>query len=547
MKRINLIYFVWGCLALSSCSDINGIDSEGKQITGDQINETNKVIPARVEASIAGMYSYMGSTGAAFPTRDPARDDDGGFPTVCLSQDLNGADMVCADAGYNWFSVNSQYSDRTYSYANPYMRYAIFYNQLKLANSVIASVDSTTTNETLKAYLGQAKAARAFDYLCLAPYYQFSYATSSGSPCVPIVTEKTTDFANNPRATVKAVYAQIMSDLNSAITLLAKYDRGSDKARINLQVAYGLRARANLYLGNWADAASDADKAMSGYTPYTRAEVSEPGFDVIDHDWIWGIDVTTTSVTHDGDATVASQLSSLSSNGYCSSAGVFKDINTLLYNKIPSTDIRKSWWVDANLHSDALSNISWGTATGDSIARLVLTDGTKVAFDPYTNVKFGIKAGIGSAVRNNDWPLMRVEEMIFIKAEGLAMSGNVGTGKQVLEDFVRTNRDPNYTCTASTATDLQNAIWFQRRVELWGEGFAMTDIMRLNKPVVRFHAGNKENWPDAFCFNMKVGDGWLLLRIPQQEVNSNTGIINNNDGTQPVSLQNGDLKDGVTD
>ena len=40
---------------------------------------------------------------------------------------------------------------------------------------------------------------------------------------------------------------------------------------------------------------------------------------------------------------------------------------------------------------------------------------------------------------------MRVEEMILIKAEGLAKSGQEATAKQVLEDFVRTYRDPSYT------------------------------------------------------------------------------------------------------
>ena len=40
----------------------------------------------------------------------------------------------------------------------------------------------------------------SFDYLCLAPYYQFRYATSKDLPCVPLITEETTNFVNNPRA-----------------------------------------------------------------------------------------------------------------------------------------------------------------------------------------------------------------------------------------------------------------------------------------------------------------------------------------------------------
>ncbi len=545
MKQYRLIYFALTCAVFSACSDINNMDSEGFQITGDQVNGTNEIIPERVEASISGMYSYMGTVCAAFPAS--TRDDDGGYPTICLSQDLNGSDMVCVNSGYNWFSASSQYNDRNYTFANPYARYAIFYNQLKLANDVIASIDPNTTNEELLIYLGQAKAIRAFDYLGLAPYFQYNYATSADKPCVPLVTEETTDFTNNPRATVKEIYDQIIEDLNAAIDLLANYDRKDNKGRINQQVVYGLRARANLYMGNWAAAADDADKAMSGYTPSTREEVNKPGFAEIASNWIWGISVSSTNVEKNRYATVAAHLSSFSSDGYAAGTGCYKRINTLLYNKIPSTDVRKNWWVDDQLHSDALKTVKWGNAEGDAVATLEIKD-VKVAFDPYTNVKFGMKSGIGTDVNDNDWPIMRAEEMILIKAEGLAMgSGTFSQGKQVLEDFVKSYRDAGYTCKATTPEALQNEIWFQRRVELWGEGFAMTDIMRLRKPVVRFHGDSKENWPDAFCFNIAPDDPWLLLRIPQKEVNSNTGIINNEGGNQPVAGQNASLTDGVTD
>ena len=108
MKRINkFALFILGALSFASCSDINDIESEGYRITGEQIDDATSVIPSRVEAKIAGMYSSMGTVCAAFPS--DTRDDDGGYPTVCLSQDLNGPDMICANNGYNWFSVSSEY------------------------------------------------------------------------------------------------------------------------------------------------------------------------------------------------------------------------------------------------------------------------------------------------------------------------------------------------------------------------------------------------------------------------------------------------------
>jgi hypothetical protein len=94
---------------------------------------------------------------------------------------------------------------------------------------------------------------------------------------------------------------------------------------------------------------------------------------------------------------------------------------------------------------------------------------------------------------------------------------------------------------------LADEIWFQRRVELWGEGFATSDLKRLAKPLVRFHANAATNVPDAFQFNMEATDGWFNMRFPQTEMDNNFGIVDNEGGAAPVAGQNPDLKDGVTD
>lgn len=90
---------------------------------------------------------------------------------------------------------------------------------------------------------------------------------------------------------------------------------------------------------------------------------------------------------------------------------------------------------------------------------------------------------------------MRVEEMILIKAEATAMAGNLGAGQQILADFVKTYRDPSYTVSAPNATEFQNEVWLQRRIELWGEGFSMSDIMRLGKNIVRYKTGGWIKFP----------------------------------------------------
>jgi len=531
-----------GVMTLASCDDVNKMEPAGNNLTYDQVQQSKELVPARSEASFSAMFTMMGLPNGVFNRASP-RADDFGFVMSAISSDAEGPDYLYDDSGYNWFSVCGEYSSRNANYANPYIRYATPYNQIKIANDLIKDNADLATDKQ-KNMVAQARAMRAFDYMSLVQYFQFNYQIAKDKPAVPIVTEKTEDFTNNPRATVEEVFNLIMEDLNYAIQNLTE-DRENKKDRININVAYGLRARANLIMGKWAEAAADAAKAMEGYTPATIEEVSTPTFvNLSEHNWIWGVQITQNMILVSGYPTCASWLSSFSANSYTAGAGCYAMINSLLYNKIPATDVRKGWWVDQNLHSPLLNTISWNGATGDELAKLKIDD-VKEPFTPYTNVKFGMKDGIGSENNINDYPLMRVEEMILIQAEGLAKSGNEAQARQILESFVKTYRDPEYNSNAAGRT-LADEIWYQRRVELWGEGFAMSDIMRLQKPLVRFHDATC-NQPAAFRFNIPADDAWLLLRFCDSETNTNLGIVNNTGSKQPEQDQYPNLRDGVTD
>lgn len=536
-------------ITLFSCSDMDDMLPQSGTVTEGQLEETTGAIPSRTNADLAGIYTFAGKMAGSLNSTN--YHCDYGFAATCTAMDANASDMVGDNSGYNWFTPSFDYTDRSPNYIIPTMRYTFFYTQIKMCNDVIGSINPETTVKELQYSLAQARAVRAFDYLNLAPYFQFNYATSADKPCVPIASNTTADPNNNPRATVKEVYDFIMDDLNYAVEHLAGFTRNS-KVNLDQRVAYGLRARANLYMGKWAEAASDAENAMQGFTPASISEVSQPAFcDMSDGNWMWAVH-TENDVIKNSLLSPAAHLSSFSANGYAAGVGTFKCINKFLFDKIPSTDVRKGWWVDENLHSSNLADCTWsfdgGEATGDSIARLAIED-IKVPFIAYTNVKFGMRNGIGSDINAYDWPLMRVEEMILIKAEGEAMSGNTGTALQTLNDFVKTYRDPSYNFVNSSAEAIQNEIWKQRRIELWGEGFSMADIMRLNKPVVRIHGTDFGNWPDGFAFNIAANDPYLLLRFPQKETNSNSAIkpSDNNEGSLPKSGQNPTLRDGITD
>lgn len=541
MKLNKYAFLALASLAFAAC-DMEEVKPQGGTLLASQVQETNILAPSRAEATFSGMFTKLGEPLSIFGSSN--RPDDFGFIMMAFSNDLEAADIVTPNSGYNWFSTCGELSSRNADYANPYIRYAVPYNQIAAANDVIKSFPADTEDPDALNKMAQARAIRAFSYLNLAPYFQYSYAAGAKDlPCVPIVTENTEDFTNNPRATVAEVYQLIVDDLTYAIEKLEGYVR-PDKSKIDQQVAYGLRARAYLNMEMWAEAAADAEKAAAGYTPATIEEVSTPFLYSLDeHNWIWGYDMTETTVATFTYATSSAWIRSLSGDSYSAAVQVYSSINNLLYNKIPSTDVRKGWWVDENLESPLLENLTWAGVSGQAISTLEITD-VKMTFLPYTNVKFGMYT-VGGTTNEEDWPFMRVEEMILIQAEATAKAGDEAKGREILDNFVKTYRDPSYS-SAATGRSFSDEVWFQRRVELWGEGFSNNDTRRLNKPLVRFH-DNKSNFPEAFRFNMPADDGWWLLRFTNSELNTNLAIVDNTGGAMPVQDQHAELRDGVTD
>ena len=225
MKIVRNTAYALAALALASCSDIDDLQPQGGTILAEQVKEINAILPQRADATFSGMYVKLGQP-LSLNSFSSARPDDFAFIMMAFSNDLEGADIVIADSGYNWFSVCGALTSRNADYANPYIRYATAYNEIALANTVITSynIDENTAKEVLY-NVAQARAVRAFSYLNLAPYYQFNYQVAKDKPCVPIVTENTTDFTNNPRATVEEVYNLIVEDLTYAIDNLEGYQR----------------------------------------------------------------------------------------------------------------------------------------------------------------------------------------------------------------------------------------------------------------------------------------------------------------------------------
>lgn len=505
--RFNLLASAFVGLTLASCNDMD-TEPLGSTITSDQKEETVAADPGKMMASVTAITAMFNQYANAIPSS--FGHDDFGYGSVMLNLDARGIDMPGLDNGYNWFTRSMTFEDLNYTYRPTRILWITLYNQIYTANSVSKVVDPNTENDQLKFYLAQALAVRAFDYFVLAQMYQQTYKGNESKPCVPIITEANADEAATngcARSTVQEVYDLVKSDLDKAIALLESSTiQRDDKRYISKEVAYGIRARVNLTMQNWNEAAADAQKAIDGSgRPYSIEEVSQPAFtESSDHSWMWAIVVAETDrVVTSGIVNFPSHMGSLN-YGYAS-VGAWRLISKKLFDLIPETDVRKGWWLDANKQSPNLNQTQMAQAAA-------------YGCPAYTQMKYGPYKGVmGQSTNSSDIPLMRVEEMYLILAEAQAMGGNPATGAATLQNFVNTYRDPSYACNASSAAAVQEEVWMQRRVELWGEGLSYFDLMRLNKGIDRRGAG----FPAAYVFNIPAGDGTLIYRIPQSEEQAN--------------------------
>ncbi len=511
--KYKFVASAFAALALVSCNDLDTAPM-GSTVTSEQKIDAVAANPDRVKASIAaipaGFYDFGKLTGEG-------NHNDFFYPTTMMLTDSRGMDMVSDNIGYNWFASSLLHTDLNYKNFAPYSIWSTAYKQISATNVVVQAIGTyEPTDDESKYYLAQALAVRAFDYFTLAQYFQHTYVGNESKPGVLLITEENYEAVPNEgckRSTLAETYELIMNDINTAIELLSSTSlTREDKRYVDLAVAYGIRARVNLVMNNWAAAAADAQAAIdnTAATPYTMSDVDHPGFsDTEDASWMWGIVVAETDrpVTS-GICNFPSHMGSLN-YGYAS-VGAWRRINKALYTQIPATDVRKGWWLDENKQSPNID---------DAQAAYV----AEKKIPAYTQMKFGCyKDVLGTSTNANEIPLMRVEEMYLILAEAQAMAGDPATGAATLENFVKTYRDPQYTCAAKegqelTAQAVQDKVWFQRRIELWGEGFSYGDLLRLNKDLDRRGGGFE---PDAIFFVPAGSDG-MILPIPQSEIEAN--------------------------
>lgn len=527
--------YIAACAALASMSLVacNDLDTEpngySNRVSTEQKQDAVEKNPDLASAGVVGISSTINQYSSVYTDNHC----DYGWPSLMLFLDSNGPDLVGLNTGYNWYSGAGTFNmGSTNNYENNLAWYYC-YKMIKSANDVISNIDSETTNPQLQLFASQGYANRAFAYFNLIQLFQYTYKGNESRPGVPILTpENAVEAATEgcPRGTVQDTYDQIMSDLNTAISMLESSGLGVDQIAavgtrrfVSLGAAYALRARVNLVMNNWQAAASDAQQAIakSGASPLSIQEASQPGFNDSDaHNWLWGIYIQEVDrVVTTGICNFGSHMGPFS-YGYAQ-VGAWRMVNKALFNSIPDTDCRKGWFLDANKESKNLS-----AAQANYVGAYGVPAYGQVKFAPYQGT-------LNTSTNAVDFPLIRIEEMYYIQAEATGMAGDVASGKSILENFVKTYRNPAYQCVAANATELQDECWNQRRVEFYGEGMSYFDLLRLNKPLDRRGGG----YPSEWVYNIPAPLKPLL--IPNNEIEGNAAIgpeDNNETWSQPTPV-----------
>lgn len=488
MKKISIYLLPIFLIFIFSCKKDYLETKPSNGVTEQQIFSKYTAVSAALE----GVYKEQ----FAYGTGGSTRHDDFGQKSYDLASDLMGNDMVVNTQGYGWFNTDYNLTEWLNSTQNRQSDIAwyLYYDMIKQSNKLINNVDgvsdaSVTQKDNIK---GQAYGIRAYCYFYLVNYFQQTYKGHESAPGVPIYTEDTT--VGKPRGTIQDVYTQIISDLSTAETLLAGKTRAA-KSNIDISVVQGLRARVALLMEDWPTAAAYAHKARAGYTLMDAATYpTRTAFSLVSNsECMWG------SIISEDQATIYASFFShidISTGGYAALGGQ-KKITKALYDQIATGDVRKT---------------------------VFKTPGTGTTSNPdYNQLKFQVPSPGSWAA---DYFYMTVPEMYLIEAEALArQGGNDASAQAVLETLVKA-RYPAYSASGLSGTDLLNEILLQRRIELWGEGFSLMDIKRLNQGLNRPTGPGNHGAPnyDPGVYTTAPADPRFLMRIPDRELNNNSNM-----------------------
>lgn len=488
MKKYIYPYMAF-LLLLAGCSG----DFLDKEPT-DSVSSDEVGVPGNAERLFNGAWYNLFEYGTTYANI--------GYRALQCQDDMMADDVVSRPA----YGFNSSYQFNDIAIPNNSRTSFAWYLIYKTIDNCNTAIAIDGDSEEFFQAKGQALALRAFCYLHLAQHYQFTYLKDPTAPCVPIYTEPTTsETVPKAKSTVAQVYQRVFDDLNLAQSYLKNYIRKGDgqKFKPNTNVVNGLLARAYLLTGQWEEAAKAAAAARQGYSLMTTTAEYEGFNNVSNKEWIWGHPQTLAQ-------------SDASYNFY--------------YLDVTYVGAYSSFMADPHFRDTFFE--------GD--IRLGLFQWMREGYLGYK--KFHMRADDTA-----DIVLMRASEMLLIEAEALAREGFPEKAVIPLNELRHARGLGDYDLTGKSQDDVVNEILMERRRELWGEGFSITDILRTQQSVKRVALSVEEQaqqvdaWQEGGGFAKRTplghwfltfsgGDAFVpnsinyLYAIPKAEIDANPNL-----------------------
>ena len=542
LKKINLLLLVIAIITMTSCSEdfletkpTDAIASADALATADNmsliINGLHRLLYAQSQTLLSGGTSTRAGNHYWVPLGDNLA---GGVIHSAPANNLSWQDDT------RWISHNLETSLTTEHLW--YQRYHI----IASTNAIINKAAEGTIPEDARfnEILGQAHAYRAYAYHSLVQHYAKGYliGNPTSDPGVPLLFASEAPYTSEPRSSVQAIYDQCMIDANAAIGYFENASArptGTAKAKsqLNIDVAYGLKARIALNSGDWRTAADAAILARQNYPIMDEGDYYSGFNTTLLPEVMWGSNVIGT------ETTFFRTYFYLMSNTFNGSQvrNNPKIMDKRLYAQIPDTDYRQGLFLKEapNSNTSASNGIGgWANNTNplytteeefdaeiDNLANIYGWT-SRHNTHPYMHVKMKQKTPGG--IDPDDIILMRSSEMYLIEAEAEAMLNNITAAQNALRPLGE-ERDSAYDVSIyDTQASLMDHIKFQRGLELWGEGFLYTDKIRWDEGID--HAADGGSGASAVLYNdgfsqakPSVNSEWVF-KIPQAEIDANPNL-----------------------
>lgn len=462
MKKYILLLPILVALCTTSCNDdFLETESTSNVDQSTMFGDTKTALMA-----INGIHRLMYEKGNFAPKM--------GYQYYMLYMDFLGEDLVYTKNNAQFMNETNWTRHRQPTNQYPRHLYEYMYQIIANANMVIEHIDHAEGPQEERDYIkGQALFYRAFKHFCAVQLYGKRYLPNTENTQLGVVLRLQSTTDPKARASVEESYTAIHQDIDEAIDLLSQVSFGrTNKMHVDVHVARAIKARILLTQGRWPEAAAMAKEVVD----HSSAQMDNSGYDykqgrstdASNQEWIWAKIGQPAIET----ATLFNYYSYISNTNISYNRNTPRAIYNLLYERITPTDVRKPLWVE-NVVGHAGLVIPPGGNRYKWMSQKFIVD-----FPDNTSSNYN------GAIVTADLAFVRLPEMYLIMAEGYARAGQEAAAREALF-AVAHDRDPMYTMSTHSGADLIDEIMFQRRVELWGEGFRFLDLKRLNMPLDR--------------------------------------------------------------